>query len=105
MSLYSKTKINTPLMHKVLDGDVMKSEMLPHLSVTKRGHVSAGDPGGSYSIRSLHVESLAANGRLLLRLHGVASVGRGQHALQPRALAVASARVLCAVAHSRVYAA
>ena len=30
-------------MHKVLDGDVMKSEMLPHLSVTKRGHVSAGD--------------------------------------------------------------
>ena len=43
MSLYSKTKINTPLMHKVLDGDVMKSEMLPHLSVAKRGHVSAGD--------------------------------------------------------------
>ena len=43
MSLYGKTKINTPLMHKVLDGDVMKSEMLPHLSVTKRGHVSAGD--------------------------------------------------------------
>ena len=43
MSLYSKTKINTSLMHKVLDGDVMKSEMLPHLSVTKRGHVSAGD--------------------------------------------------------------
>lgn len=30
-------------MHKVLDGDVVKSEMLPHLSVTKRGHVSAGD--------------------------------------------------------------
>ena len=43
MSLYSKTEINTPLMHKVLDGDVVKSEMLPHLSVTKRGHVSAGD--------------------------------------------------------------
>lgn len=43
MSLYGKTKINTPLMHKVLDGDMMKSEMLPHLSVTKRGHVSAGD--------------------------------------------------------------
>ena len=77
MSLYSKTKINTPLMHKVLDGDVMKSEMLPHLSATKRGHVSAGDPGGSYSIRSLQVESLAANGRLLLRVHGVPSVGRG----------------------------
>ena len=77
MSLYSKTKINTPLMHKVLDGDMVKSEMLPHLSVAKRGHVSAGDPGGSYSIRSLQVEGLAANGRLLLRLHDVVSVGRG----------------------------
>ena len=43
MSLYSKTKINTPPMHKVLDGDMVKSEMLPHLSVTKRAHVSAGD--------------------------------------------------------------
>ena len=77
MSLYSKTKINTPPMHKVLDGDMVKSEMLPHLSVTKRGHVSAGDPGGSYAIRSLQVERLAANGRLLLRLHDVVSVGRG----------------------------
>ena len=105
MSLYCKTKIITPLMYKVLDGDMMKSEMPPHLSVAKRGYVSESDPGGSYSIRSLHVESLAANGRLLLRLHGVASVGRGQHALQPLALAVASARVLCAVAHSRVHAA
>ena len=38
-------------------------------------------------------------------MHGVVSVGRGQHALQPIALAVASTRVLCAVAHSRVYAA
>ncbi len=64
-------------MHKVLDGDVMKSEMLPHLSVTKRGHVSESSPGGGYSIRSLQVECLAAIGRLLLRLHGVASVGRG----------------------------
>ena len=63
MSLYGKTKINTPLMHKVLDGDRVKSEMLPHLSVTKRGHVSADDPGGSCSIRSLQVESLVANGR------------------------------------------
>ena len=63
MSLYSKTKINTPLMHKVLDGDMVKSEMLPHLSVTKRGHVSTGDPGGSCSIRSLQVASLAADGR------------------------------------------
>ena len=77
MSLYCKTKIITPLMHKVLGGDMMKSEMLPHLSVAKRCYVSGNYPGGSCSIRSLQVESLAANGRLLLRLHGVASVGRG----------------------------
>ena len=63
MSLYSKTTINTPLMHKVRDGDMVKSEMLPHLPVAIWCHVSADDPGGSYSIRSLQVESLAANGR------------------------------------------
>ena len=40
MSLYCKTKIITPLMHKVLGGDMMKSEMLSHLSVAKRGYVS-----------------------------------------------------------------
>lgn len=56
-------------MHKVLDGDMMKYEMQPHLPVAIWGHVSADDPGGSCSIRSLQVESLAANGRLLLRLH------------------------------------
>ena len=50
-------------MHKVLDGDMVKSEMLPHLPVAIGCHVSAGDPGGSYSIRSLQVESLVANGR------------------------------------------
>ena len=43
MSLYCKTKIITPLMHKVLGGDMMKSEMLPHLSVAKRGYVLGGD--------------------------------------------------------------
>ena len=35
--------------------------------------------------------------------HDVASVGRGQHALQLLALVVVSVRVLCAVAHSCVY--
>ena len=105
MSLCCKAKINTPLMYEVPHKDTMKYEILPHLSVAKRGYVSGNYPGGSYSIRSLQVESLAANGRLLLRLHDVVSVGRGQHALQPLALAVASARVLCAVAHSHVYAA
>ena len=103
MSLYCKTKIITPLMHKVLGGDMMKSEMLPHLSVAKRGYVSESDPGGSYSIRSLHVESLAANGRLLLRLHDAVTVVREQHALQPLALVVANLHVFRAVAHSRVF--
>ena len=30
-------------MYKVLDGDMMKSEMPPHLSVAKRGYVSESD--------------------------------------------------------------
>jgi len=77
MSLYCKTKIITPLMYKVLGGVMMKSEMPPHLSVAKRGYVLGSASVGSYSIRSLQVERLAANGRLLLRVHGVPSVGRG----------------------------
>ena len=43
MSLYCKTKIITPPMHKVLDGATMKSEMLLHLSVAKRGYVLGDD--------------------------------------------------------------
>ena len=35
-----KTKINTPLMYEVLDKDTIESEILPHLSVAKRGYVS-----------------------------------------------------------------
>ena len=92
-------------MHKVLDGDVMKSEMLPHLSVAIRAmfqqttlaevipHVlyklSAWLPMADYFCVCMMLSPLAV----------------GLHALQPLELAVASARVLCAVAHSRVYAA
>ena len=52
---------------------------------------------------SLQVESLAINGRLLLLFHDVVLVGREQHPPQPLALAVASLRVFCVVAHSRVF--
>ena len=38
-----KTKINTPLMYEVPDKDTIKSEILPHLSVAKRGYVSQSD--------------------------------------------------------------
>ncbi len=38
-----KTKINTPLMYEVLDKDTIKSEILPHLSVAKRGYGSQSD--------------------------------------------------------------
>ncbi len=38
-----KTKINTPLMYEVLDKGTIKSEILPHLSVVRRGYVSKGD--------------------------------------------------------------
>ena len=35
-----KKKVNTPLMYEVLNKDTMKYEILPHLSVEKRGYVS-----------------------------------------------------------------
>ena len=38
-----KTKINTPLMYEVLDKDTIKSEILPYLSVAKRGYVTKSD--------------------------------------------------------------
>ena len=54
-------------------------------------------------MRSLQVESLAVNGRLLLLFHDVVLDGREQHPPQPLALAVASLHVFCVVAHSRVF--
>ena len=37
-----KKKVNTPLMYEVLNKNTMKYEILPHLSVEKRGYVSKG---------------------------------------------------------------
>ena len=39
-----KKKVNTPLMYEVLNKDTMKYEILPHLSVERRGYVSKSDP-------------------------------------------------------------
>ena len=35
--------MNTPLMYEVLDKDTIKFEILPHLSVAKRGYVTKSD--------------------------------------------------------------
>ena len=43
MSLCCKAKINTPLMYEVPHKDTMKNEILPHLSVAKRGYGSKHD--------------------------------------------------------------
>ena len=44
MSLYCKTKINTPTMHEVPNCEVRLSlKIMPHLSVAKRGYVSESD--------------------------------------------------------------
>ena len=40
MSLCCKTKINTPTMNDVPNKDTKKYEIMPHLSVGKRGQVS-----------------------------------------------------------------
>ena len=56
-------------------------------------------------MRSLQVESLAVNGRLLLLFHDVVLVGREQHPPQPLALAAVNVRPFGVVAHLRVHAA
>ena len=40
MPLCCKTKKNTPMMYEVPNKDTMKYEVLPHLSVAKRGYTS-----------------------------------------------------------------
>ena len=52
--LCCKTKINTPRMYEVPDKGTMKSEILHHLPVAKRGYDSKRWLGGSYSMRSPH---------------------------------------------------
>ena len=43
LSLCCKTKINTPRMYEVLDKQTIKSEILRHLPVSKRGYASKSD--------------------------------------------------------------
>ena len=97
----SKTKTNTLPMCEVLDKDTIKSEFLPHWSVSKRGCVSKTTwrkPFNTFSTSS----KTAISGRLFLHFHDVVSVGREQHGLQRLALTVVSVRVFCAVAHAHV---
>ena len=54
-------------------------------------------------MRSLQVESLAVDSRLLLLFHDVVLVDREQHAPQPFVLAVVNVRPFGVVAHSRVF--
>ena len=84
-------------MHEVPNKDRMESEILPHLSVSKRGYNLFN---AAFTSRKLLVDGL-----LLLRFHDVDAVVCEQHALQPLVLAVASLHVFCVVDHSRVSAA
>ena len=47
MSLCRKTKINAPLTYEVLNKDVMKSEIMHHLSAAKRGCLSKNELAGA----------------------------------------------------------
>ena len=58
MPLCCKTKINTTLMCEVLDKDTIKPEILPHLSVAKRGYASKSNLLSVLSTHSLQVESI-----------------------------------------------
>ena len=61
-------------MHKVLDEDTIKPEILPQIVCGKTWLCFRRRLGGSYSMRSLQVESLAVNDRLLLLFHDVVLV-------------------------------
>ena len=57
MSLCCKTKINTPTMYDVPNKDTKKYEILPHLSVAKRGQMSKSArveviPCGFYKLKT-----------------------------------------------------
>ena len=84
--------------------DTTKSEFLPPVVCGKTCLCFRRRLGGSYSMRSLQVESLAVDSRLLLLFHDVVLVGREQHAPQPLVLAVVNVRPFGVVAHLRVHA-
>ena len=59
-------------MYEVLDKDTIKSEILPYLSVAKRGYVTKKRPGGGHSVHSLQVENRlsVAHASRFSHLHG-----------------------------------
>ena len=80
----------------------IKHEIMPHLSVSKRGY--ALKSGWAEVIQcSLHKQKTACRWPITSRFHDAVPVVCEQHALQPLALAAASVCVFLAVAHSRVF--
>ena len=88
-------------MYEVLGKDTIKSKILPHLSLAKRGYVSKVAWRKSFNTFFTSWK-LAVDGRLLLRLYDAVFVGCEQQALQPLALVVVSARAFRAVNYERV---
>ena len=86
-------------MYEVPGQDRMKSEILPHLPVSKRGY-NLKREWEEVILCSLHKQKTACRWPITSRFHDVVAVVREQHALQPLALAAASACVFLAVAHS-----
>ena len=99
MPLCRKTKI-PPLIYEAPGQDRMKSEILPHLSVSKRGY-NLKSGWAEVIQRSLHRQETACRWPIT----SVVAVVREQHALQPLVQAVASLHVFGVVDHSRVSAA
>jgi len=85
-------------MYEVPDKGTMKSEILHHLSVAKRGYDLKNDRVEVIQCGLLTSRKQLAKGQLLLRFHAVVAVVREQHALQPLALVVASVCIFRAVA-------
>ena len=90
-------------MYDVPNKGTIKHEIMPHLSVSKRGYDPKKMIGRKLFNAVFTSRKPILDGLFRLRFHDVVAVVREQHALQPLALAVVSVSVFLAVAHSRLF--
>ena len=100
LCLCAATPKYAPHMYDVPNKGTIKHEIRPHLFAAKRGYGSKKRLGGELFSGISTSCRLLVCGQLLLPSHDAVPVACEQHALQPLALAAASASVFLAVAHS-----
>ena len=102
MSLCCKTKINTPTIYNVPNKDAMKYEIMPHLSLAKRGQMSKRGRAEAIPC-GFHKLKTACRWQITSAFSWCCTHCPWQHALQPLEMAFVSVHAFGAVAHSRVF--